>query len=1101
MYDKSRLNKETLIKDEGFLSDAKEFLIRREDYDLNELDSPEKVYDQFMEHFRYQNVNEITAIRDLNYVQDADVKGKEQFGRLMDTFDRMDSDLGLDAAQDYIGGVFSAPSTYAGMFSFGAGKAASLAGQQGIKWGIRQAIKSGGLRSAAGSTAVEATTAAGTVGVQEASRVEAGIKEEIDPLAIGVSGAIGAVTGGIVGGVTGTKRAMSENIGSRIARIGEKRANKGTEIAHKTATKKVFEDTATKETATSVSTLLIEKAEKDAAEKVGSKAKKASLRETVGEQIEEGEKILLKKGEGFDLSLTVDAKKIQNISAAVAKIDNLIPDMEGLPEGKIERLTSRFTKGISMLDEETIGKVLEEHSITSRELISVYPTVVSQAASVLGVQSGVVRKLSAGEKAVVTNAVKQMDELDAALLKQGIDPAEYTSSAKKELETITGAGGLTKAKNFWVDVNKARIGMMTIQLATTVRNTTNGYMRNYVHAVDNFGTGMAYLTKGAYKKYINPTAEHAEAEAKRATRAGVAYLKSGGDSLLAKDLVLGMESANTNALFKLLKDPKVANTKIVEKLLREMGDIADITGAEGGVIGISRKLNTLNTMSDNMFKRAMFARELDRLIQSKPVQKNGTRITSVKDTYKNLDEVLKSGNLSAIDDDVFSQAMETAFDFTYQTGNFANREGMFNKVASVFIDAASTPIGGMFAPFPRYMVNQLRFAHSHAPIIGLMNFGGILNKPGGKAGKVGAIDLSPEAVGKQLSGISILGTFLALRYNFGDETTGPFQYNDPTSGGTFDARASIGPFSAYAWAADIIYRHNIGGMRGEDAPVYKETTLDVRDLVQIFTGGQGRAGTVLAMVDKAADLALQGFDNEDSMDDISNNVAKFVGNYLNTYMVGAGMLKDVVASLDENYRTLPDNSDVDFFQYIIKQATRSLPIAPDEDRAVLESPTRSGGVKRYNPILKLVTGLSPQIERTDIEKELDRLNFDYVEISPRKIKGDATLSNKARGLMGAFVERQVSTLLEDPDYLDLPNDVAKRDMLKKHISIFKTLARNTVMNPESATTLAEELHLLEVKWRNENSPEQKKLQKANYKSIYGGDLEEDEAWWFAAESK
>ncbi len=93
LYDKSRLNKETLIKDEGFLSDAKEFLIRREDYDLNELDSSEKVYDQFMEHFRYQNVNEITAIRDLNYVQDADVKGKEQFGRLMDTFDRMDSDL------------------------------------------------------------------------------------------------------------------------------------------------------------------------------------------------------------------------------------------------------------------------------------------------------------------------------------------------------------------------------------------------------------------------------------------------------------------------------------------------------------------------------------------------------------------------------------------------------------------------------------------------------------------------------------------------------------------------------------------------------------------------------------------------------------------------------------------------------------------------------------------------------------------------------------------------------------------------------------------------------------------------------------------------
>ena len=35
-------------------------------------------------------------------------------------------------------------------------------------------------------------------------------------------------------------------------------------------------------------------------------------------------------------------------------------------------------------------------------------------------------------------------------------------------------------------ISKARVGLMTIQIATTVRNTTNGYMRNYIEKGDLF---------------------------------------------------------------------------------------------------------------------------------------------------------------------------------------------------------------------------------------------------------------------------------------------------------------------------------------------------------------------------------------------------------------------------------------------------------------------------------------------------------------------------------------------------------------------------------------------------------------------------------------
>ena len=66
------LNKETLLGDEDFVMDASLFLIDREGYDPEDLESNEQVYDAFMEHFRYQNVNEVTALRDLTYAQNAD---------------------------------------------------------------------------------------------------------------------------------------------------------------------------------------------------------------------------------------------------------------------------------------------------------------------------------------------------------------------------------------------------------------------------------------------------------------------------------------------------------------------------------------------------------------------------------------------------------------------------------------------------------------------------------------------------------------------------------------------------------------------------------------------------------------------------------------------------------------------------------------------------------------------------------------------------------------------------------------------------------------------------------------------------------------------
>lgn len=43
---------------------------------------------------------------------------------------------------------------------------------------------------------------------------------------------------------------------------------------------------------------------------------------------------------------------------------------------------------------------------------------------------------------------------------------------------------------------------MTVQLATTVRNTTNGYFRNYVYGLNNLNAGLLRTLVVAPQRYI-----------------------------------------------------------------------------------------------------------------------------------------------------------------------------------------------------------------------------------------------------------------------------------------------------------------------------------------------------------------------------------------------------------------------------------------------------------------------------------------------------------------------------------------------------------------------------------------------------------------------
>tara|TARA_B100001939_G_scaffold151921_1_gene131267 strand:- start:3196 stop:6708 length:3513 start_codon:yes stop_codon:yes gene_type:complete len=1064
--DTDKLNKENLLENEQFLDDAKKFLIERDGFSASEVQNKEDVYDAFMEHFRYQNVNELTAAKDLLYAQsETDDEGRARMGRLMNTFDRMDSDLGWDAAGDYLGGVFTAPSTYAGIFSFGAGKAGALAANQGIKFGIRQALKSGGLKAGLGSVAVDATASAGTIAAQEQTRVETiEGKDEIDWMNVGTGAAISTVASGSIGAYTGARKDLLSFKGEKIVVDTLKQHKKKILDANDEFTKKVFLGQVKGLTDSEL------KAVKESAKEFKNKL---SLEETIPEELAKGKKLKKQKVKEIKdefgkvkskgLGLTLDQKHIENISAAGARLYHLIPPrirddgtevIKGSKEDLTERFTSRVTRGLmsGQIVPEKLNIILKEHNVTLEELGYLYAEEISRAAKVLRSQG----KLKAESKKLF----KEMNEIDAKLIEYG----DLTSSAKNALNKETGMDKLGLAWNTIKHLDKARIGLMTIQLATTARNTTNGFMRNYVYALDNLGAGLFNITKGGISKVRNASNKELVEEANRSVRMGVAQLKTSAQSVLLDDMRLGTTSEVTEGLTRLFTNEAFGNSKLAQELFREMGDIGNITGTEGGLVALARYLNGLNTKSDNMFKRAIFSRELDKLVFS--------------ETGETLEKILKEGRFGSINNKMLSKAMNQALEFTYQAGKFKGRGGAANTIFDSFIKVFQTPGLSLAVPFPRYMVNQFRFIYEHTPILGMVNTLGILNKT----------DTS-ERVGKQLGGLVTLYAMMQMRAELGDENTGAFEYNSPQIGplksnGYYDARANLGPFSAFAVGADYLYRllpnldetdyklkigdAEINTFIKQNPRIAKDVGYSSKDLIYAFTGGQGRGGTGLQFIDSMLDAGLNGAQSGEEQ--WTESWVRSAADAINTATVGAGVIKDLVATVDPDFRKVPDNTDVSLLGYFMKQATRSFPQTTDPNvdgllgiykgvgpqrRGISESPTRRGGRLMTNPLLKVFTGLSEQQEKNTAEKEFKRLNLEFFEYSPRKIKLDPSLGNEAKGVMAGFVEDQITNFITSDYYNSLPSDFDKRQALKIEVSEFRQEARDRVMNPERARSQSE----------------------------------------------
>ena len=413
--EEDEINKENLIKDDGFVSDAYDFLYKRNNN--TKLSTAEEVYDEFMEHMRYSSVNEITALRDLEYASSAKEEDKNSFGRLIDVYDRMPGeDLSMKMMLDYAEGISTAPSTYLAILTGGTGKAAAVAGTQTARLGLRKAL-AGTVRQAfeqplkSGVTramAVEGSIGAGQGLLEEGTRVITENQEELTGERALTTGLASAVAGGIF---SVPFAALGAKMSTRASELKEKYYLKTLEKANlaNEKSKKVLKETP-----------------KEKINEIKEKLKSLDL-----DKVKEGRALRHYLSDSDELIAGLPKHVFENIAAAVIRASEKIKLEPG------ERITAAIQKAIARGDVVTddIARIIKEHNITLDQFSLIYKSEMSDYGRGLQVQSALKRSLAGKLGGIPTkeyrDAVnKQLGEMDA------LRTAGLSTISREEAEAI-----------------------------------------------------------------------------------------------------------------------------------------------------------------------------------------------------------------------------------------------------------------------------------------------------------------------------------------------------------------------------------------------------------------------------------------------------------------------------------------------------------------------------------------------------------------------------------------------------------------------------------------------------------------------------------------
>ena len=908
--------KDNLVKDVDFINDATEFLEKRENYSIRDLNTPQKVYDAYMEHFRYQNVNEITAVRDLEYAQNASAEEKEQFARLIDLFETQQDEGFFDAAGDYVQGVLTAPSTYLGMLTGGAGKLATSGGVQLAKLGMRKLLTKSLATSALKGGAVEGVIGTGQGLAQEMVKEETGYQDEIDYGKVATTGGISAITGGVLSGGAG----VSQTIGALNAAKKLEVSQQAAKTVAKNANKKAKQTLAKKGNDNKLKFIEGQLKALD--------PEKVALGKGLTDEIAEAKQL-------GTLRAGLPTEVFENVAAAALEITDKIKFAKG------DRITSVLQKAITdgQIKTDDMLRIMNEYNITPDQFSLIYKAELSEAGRTLGVQGNLVQVLKDLENSGVSSV-------------SGREAKEIMENASK------------KATPF-KDLDRARLGLMTSQPATTMRNNINAGWRVAVDTTVRVADNILYNVGVGRQK-------------------GQPLRNILFDGTL--DMARYMLNPNEAKVTRLLLEKSMPDT--AKKLFRDAADLAATTGQESRLAKIGTAVNVLNTASDNFFKQAMLTTSLKRRLKDAP---------NLQGLPNDLGKIIEQGKFNLIPQDIINKSIKDSLEFVYQSSFDGANKGYLAKGTRTFLKAhRDFPfLLSSFMPFPRYIANQMQFLYDHAPVIGMMGLENIGKKKGWAAEtlKMSGQELR-EKLAKQSAGVGMMYTAYKWREQQGDSAYW-HEFKDD-QGNYVDGRAVYGPFAPFMLAADILYRYNktdVGGQRDMSEIANTDTTY-WRDALQALSGSQFRTGYGMYAIDRLVqDVVSEG----DFIGSKGEKIAgEFVGNIVNTFTIPLSAVKDMYAIYDKDARYVPETrtGEVDFFDIVANRGFRALPdlgknttvgrmFGDDEYKSPTVSPLRTGETMSVNPLEKQLFGFTKRPAKNSLQEEMGKLNLQYFDMYRR----------------------------------------------------------------------------------------------------------------------
>lgn len=997
-YDSNDMNKEVLTKDLSFLEDAATLLEERAGFNDDELDTPEKIYETYMEHFRISDVNEVTAVKDLRHVMTGTTEQKARYGRLLDLYERSegesffeDVDTGVRKLGDYAQGLATAPSTIASVFTGGFSKIAAQGGVQASKLGIKKILKEV-MKAGAKGAAIEGGIGLGQGVVKESTRVASGIKGEKGfEIERPLTETALAATGGFL--LTGITRAVTLPSELKTLKL-EERASSAIKLREAKAKAKTDEvlKSADKDTISKIDKNLIEVTKP----KKGDAVPDAPLDP---KKVAEGKKLKDDISTSETMTSTLSEEVRSNITAAVLRVGkDVVKQKPG------ERITAAIYRAIVKGDVpiDNITKVLDEHNITLDQFSLIYKADVSEAGRILAEQSLVSRTFGGKSSKKDRKAVKDLlDQVD------GLDKAGVSKVSAKETAETLKENPLLLGWRLFQDIDQARISFMTVQPKTAGRNTANGGFRimtdAMTRAMDNviYNTGqLRYGLKGNYR--INPF-----------------------DGTY--DVAKFMFNPYEGDLIKKVFSESFPNES--RRLFFKNADIEARAGGDGILTTIGRKLNFLNTASDNIFKRAVLGASLKRsikdanipisadakktIIQQRVAQILGPDYRTSPDYTKTVTAVAKqvnkqknhtiftayeSGEFSKIaTDDMFTKATKDAYDFAYQT--------QFKEYGKLGSDAARGLITAVrkipfllssVIPFPKFVASQLKFIYQHAPVIGMIPLEKIPNPLSPIKAKKVRYDFK-DRLAKQFTGAALTSVAYAWRARQGD-TNHWYEYKN-NEGKLVDGRPLYGPFSMFMLYADLIYRYK------RDQLPTKSWGRYAKDVLQAVAGSTFRTGLGLYTLDKLlTDLSNTEGEGSEVKDRI---VGEIVGNLVKTVTIPIAPFRDFYAQFDIKSSYIPESRTgetnlfdiidargtsnlIDFGEdtpFIGKEGFASIPSLASKLNLEYDKPARSafqtGPIIAQDPLVSQITTETTRPAKNAYQQELGRLNMQNFQVYKR----------------------------------------------------------------------------------------------------------------------